>query len=410
MPSRLQPGDPQHPHLAVRGVWVVIFVVLAGLTVSLLDTHASLSLPFVSQVAAMGLLYLTLTLALGDRISSQSHPALLGTYFAVQLAVLATLAAMFAGRGMFNMEWLLFMPLLVYGRMLLPPAGSLVIAAASLTIIALHLQHLAGWSGVPGPLFAIATSVAFVLLFTDIAMRESDGRAQSQRLGEALEQANRRLSAYAVQAEELASARERTRMAREIHDSVGHSLTAVNMQLEAARTMLDHNTDKSRDALDKAQRCLKDGLAEIRASVAALRADPLDGRGLHESLADLVDLSSDSGLPAQLQILGQQRPLTQDASLALFRCAQEGLTNARKHSRASRVELVLDYTDDESVRFHINDDGIGADSFDGGFGLLGLKERAQQLGGQFHIQSNPGRGLSLEIEIPTLLAHPSLAP
>ncbi len=402
-----------------RSAWLVAFVVFVGLGVSALEAGPSWS--FVIQGAGVGLVYLLLTLGLGDRLVSdrdQTVPdqTVPGTsrsidpsqtiaawlYFALQLVVLAVMSTVFARHQTFGVIWLFFMPLVSHARMLLPLAGTLTVCAASLGLMAAHIRVLIGWQGVPTAIFGIATAVAFVLFFTDIAMRESDARAKSQRLGEKLEEANRRLGAYAVQAEELAAARERARMAREIHDSVGHSLTAVHMQIEAARTMLGRDEAKTRDALAKAQLCIQDGLAEIRRSVSALRADPLDGRGLHEALTDLADVSSDSGLPAQLRVSGRPRPLGADTSLVLFRCAQEGLTNARKHARAQTVSLDLDYGDsDNSVRLRVHDDGIGTQAPQGGFGLLGLGERARQLGGRLEFQSAPGEGFALELDIPT---------
>ncbi len=402
MPSPFH-QDETTPAAAIdRSAWLVAFVVFVGLTVSWLQGGASWS--FALQSTVVGLVYLWLTVGLGDQLLEGRRKTPAWIYFALQLLTLGVLAYVFIQHRTFGVIWLLHMPLITHARMMLSPLGTALVCLASLGWMTAHVQILAGWQEVPGSIFGIGTAVAFVLFFTDIAMREASARAKSQKLGEKLEEANRRLGAYAVQAEELAAARERARMAREIHDSVGHSLTAVHMQIEAARTMLGRDEAKTRSALDKAQMCIQDGLTEIRRSVSALRADPLDGRGLDEALADLADVSSDSGLPVRLRVSGPRRPLNADTTLVLYRCAQEGLTNARKHAQARHVSLELDYSradgSEGSIGLRVQDDGIGAEAPEGGFGLLGLRERAQQMGGRLDIQSTPGEGFVLKLTVP----------
>ena len=402
MPSPFHTDETAPAAKINRSAWLVAFVVFVGLGVSWLQADPSWS--FALQSTAVGLVYLWLTVGLGDRLLDGESRVATWLYFALQLLVLGLMALVFVHHRAFGVIWLLHMPLITHARMMLPVPGTTAVCIASLTWMTAHVQVLAGWEDVPGSIFGIGTAVAFVLFFTDIAMREANARAKSQRLGEELEEANRRLGAYAVQAEELAAARERARMAREIHDSVGHSLTAVHMQIEAARTMLGRDETKTRSALDKAQLCIQDGLTEIRRSVSALRADPLDGRGLDEALADLADVSSDSGLPARLRVSGPRRPLNADTTLVLYRCAQEGLTNARKHAQAKQVSLELEYAEagglDDLITLRVQDDGIGAEAPEGGFGLLGLRERARQMGGRLDIQSTPGEGFVLELSIP----------
>ncbi len=98
---------------------------------------------------------------------------------------------------------------------------------------------------------------------------------------------------------------------------------------------------------------------------------------------------------------GEARPLPADAEESLFRAAQEGLTNVRKHARASRAELVLDYTRPAAVRLEVRDDGAGIAASDGaGYGLLGVRERAAHAGGRMSLESAPGRGSTLSVEVP----------
>jgi signal transduction histidine kinase len=242
--------------------------------------------------------------------------------------------------------------------------------------------------------------VVFVVVFTRIAVNEREGRAEVERLAAELGEANRRLREYAAQIEELATAKERNRLAREIHDSLGHYLTVVNVQIEASRAVLDSDRQRALEGMRKAQLLTQEGLAEVRRSVAALRASPVESRPLPESLSALVDESRASGTPTEFILRGSPRTLTPQAALTLYRAAQEALTNVRRHAQASRAEVLLDYRDDASVRLCIRDDGTGGEKFDEGFGLLGVRERAQLLGGTVNISTSRGEGFSLEIELP----------
>jgi signal transduction histidine kinase len=252
-------------------------------------------------------------------------------------------------------------------------------------------------------MFDFGMALVFILLFSELVVRERLARAK-------LDEAHRRLSEYAVQVEDLATLEERNRLAREIHDNLGHYLTVINVHLEAARTLLDNQPALALDAtfaslstsLDRAQSLTREGLAEVRRSVAALRASPVEGRSLPEALAVVVDECSRAGVPTELAVTGDFRDLSPPARLALFRTAQEGLTNVRKHARATRAEVTLDYANAAVVRLAVRDDGVGSDAkrAGAGFGLLGVRERVQLLGGQVQVRTAPGQGFSLEVEVP----------
>jgi signal transduction histidine kinase len=176
-------------------------------------------------------------------------------------------------------------------------------------------------------------------------VRERHARAE-------LDEAHRTLSEYAVQVEDLATIQERNRLAREIHDSLGHHLTVIHVQLEAARTLFESQPVLALDALGKAQALTQEGLAEVRGSVAALRASPLEGRSLPDALVSIMDRCHRAGLLTELVVTGAPRSLSLQVKQALFRAAQEGLTNVRKHAQANRAEVTLDYGD-EVVRLTV---------------------------------------------------------
>jgi signal transduction histidine kinase len=177
----------------------------------------------------------------------------------------------------------------------------------------------------------------------------------------------------------------------------------VNVQLEAARALSDRQPEAAWEAVAKAQTLTREGLGEIRRSVAALRTSPLDNQTLAGALRLLAEDSRAGGLDVVLRVLGSERPLTPPAALTLYRAGQEGLTNVRKHAQAGSAELELDFQRPNLVCLCVRDQGAGAAAdpgTSGGFGLLGLRERAQLLGGAVRVQSAPGAGFTLKVEVP----------
>ncbi len=241
----------------------------------------------------------------------------------------------------------------------------------------------------------ILAAAFFLVAFAQVAVGEQRQRA-------ALDRAHTRLRAYAAEVEQMATVQERNRLAREIHDGLGHYLTVVNMQIEGARAVLPHDRDRAERMLAHAQTLARETLADVRHSVAALRTGQ-EERPLPEALAALVAESTtgQAGPSVDVEVRGRPRPLPPQVELALYRAAQEGLTNVRKHAAASRVEVVLDYGDPSRVCLAVRDDGRGAASTNGGFGLLGLRERVGLLGGTVAIGSAPGAGLELVVTVET---------
>jgi signal transduction histidine kinase len=151
--------------------------------------------------------------------------------------------------------------------------------------------------------------------------------------------------------------------------------------------------------LAKAQQQSTEALAEVRRSVSALR-EPRATPPLGDALKGLVADTTAAGVPTELDVTGTVRELSSDAEESLFRVAQEGLTNVRKHAAAGRARLVLDYRGDGTVRLEVCDDGQGGAADGSGFGLLGLRERASRVGGSVDIESAPGRGTTLRVAVP----------
>ncbi|MEM8857365.1 MAG: sensor histidine kinase [Chloroflexota bacterium] len=243
-------------------------------------------------------------------------------------------------------------------------------------------------------------AVLFVVTFTRLTLEAENAREEAEALTEKLEDANRKLGEYAIQAEEMATTQERNRIAREIHDNLGHYLTVINVQLEAAKVTMEAKPEKAQDAIDKAQNLTKEGLQAIRNSIASLRENPVAQRPIPEAIAELIRENQQAGIETEFEITANPRPLSPNAKLTLYRIVQEALTNVRKHSQASQVSVLLDYHKPEMVHLTIRDDGIGSAGTGSGFGLMGISERVASLNGTLDIESAPDQGFAMAISIP----------
>ncbi|HEX5733526.1 MAG TPA: sensor histidine kinase [Blastocatellia bacterium] len=317
-------------------------------------------------------------------------------YLAIQISLAVSI--LYLSRAF--LIWLILLPLAAQSVALLPARGVLIVCALLLATLVVPTAVMSGWrpAVVVGLIYSAA--IIFVVVFTYIAVSERKGRAEVERLASELAEANGKLREYAAQVEELATAKERNRLAREIHDSLGHYLTVINVQIEAARAVMDSDRARSLACLGKAQSLTQEGLTEVRRSVAALHALPTENRPLAEALAGLAEECRASGIAIDLTISGAPRQIGPQAELTLYRAAQEGLTNMRKHAQAKRATIALDYSADDLVRVVIEDDGVGANDANSGFGLLGVRERAQILGGAVRTTTSRGQGFKLEVELP----------
>lgn len=321
-------------------------------------------------------------------------------YLIVQLAMAELIIWLAGPANIVGLLWLVLLPPIGQSILFLRWPG---IAAVSILSIAIHTLNMVSWYGWPSLALALpgfSVAVLFTLAFTQITVSAETARGEVEQLAGELSEANRKLREYALQAEELAASRERNRVAREIHDSIGHCLTVVHVQLEAARTTLERDPAHTLDAIGKAQAMTHAGLQEIRRSVAALRVSPLHNQPLPDAIRRLATEGETAGLKTQVTIAGDVRPLSPQAELTLFRAAQEALTNCRKHAHSQAAHVLLHYDAADVVRLAVSDEGVGAADTSHGFGLLGLRERAQLLGGQMRVRTAPGQGFTLEVEVP----------
>jgi signal transduction histidine kinase len=210
-----------------------------------------------------------------------------------------------------------------------------------------------------------------------------------------------------------AAAAERGRLAREMHDVLAHSLSALALQLESSRLLArDRGADADIvSALDRAHHLAASGLEEARRAIAAARGEELPGPERLEALT--AAFTEQSGLPVELTINGQARELAPDMRLAIYRTAQEALTNIRRHATPTSVRVELSYGDEETT-LAVEDRGAAnapppAQSNGGGYGLAGMRERAELLGG--HLVAEPtSSGFRVELSLPASPAISARAP
>ena len=318
-------------------------------------------------------------------------------YFATQILLGGLIVYLGQGVG-FNAMVLL--PLAGHSVVLLPQTWRLIV---NLIIVFVYIGALdltsdlnLVWSGMP----VFLAGQIFIVVFTQMAVNEERARSEVEKLALDLAEANQSLRAYALQAEELAITKERNRLAREIHDGLGHYLTTVFMQIQAARAVMKIDPLKAMEALTKAQNLSQEALVDVRESVAALRDSPGSQLPLPEEVDRLLQVCEGAGLATELKVLGAERPLSPQAQQTVFRAVQEGINNACKHAQAGRLWVTLDYSQGERVKLVMQDDGMGAKQMQGGFGLLGMRERVNLLNGDFAVITAPGEGFRLEVTIP----------
>jgi signal transduction histidine kinase len=231
--------------------------------------------------------------------------------------------------------------------------------------------------------------------------------ATQRRQRHSLAQANTKLANYAATLEQLTISRERNRLARELHDTLAHTLSAMAVQLEAIKVSLADDPDRAGMMVDQALRTTRIGLAETRRSLQALRASPLEELGLAQSIRQLAEsLTARAG--AELIWSGSERleAVSPAVEQCVYRVAQEALENIVRHAMARSVTVGLVQTNG-TLDLRISDDGWGfaIETVDGGhhFGLRGMAERAALVGGQLTVNSQAGQGTTIELTVETSL-------
>lgn len=237
--------------------------------------------------------------------------------------------------------------------------------------------------------------LVFLLLLTNALLSERERR-------EELRQANQKLRESAAQIEKLAMNQERTRIAREIHDSLGHSLTGLNIQLEGALKLWDTDPEQAKAFVSQAKEMGSMALHETRQAVATLRETPLLQQDLARAIAPLTQrFQQVTGVIPDVRV--DCPPLPDSVKLTVYRIVQEALTNVCKYAQADQVSITIQPLPDAPwLHITVQDNGVGFNPQDNttGFGLRGIYERAEAEGGQVQLTTAPGKGCTLDVWLP----------
>ncbi|MFE7408416.1 sensor histidine kinase, partial [Isoptericola sp. NPDC057559] len=306
--------------------------------------------------------------------------------------------------------WVAFPLMLLQMHVLGPHRGVVAVALTALAAVAAW----AWWSGalvvgaVLGPLLGGAVAVG-VVLGLEAMVRETQERqrmlAELQATREDLADAER----------DRAVAAERERLAREIHDTLAQGYSAIELLLRAARARVGSDDDAARAGLDQARDVARENLAEARRFVRDLAPADLagaDGTALTAALRRVAGRVAERGGPTvSVTVTGTPRPVGAPVETALLRVAQSALANVAQHAGARAAAVTLSYLDD-AVALDVVDDGVGFDpdatapdapavqAGSGGYGLVAMRSRAAELGGTLSVESAPGRGTALAVELP----------
>ncbi|NIS79035.1 MAG: hypothetical protein GTO14_02150 [Anaerolineales bacterium] len=257
-----------------------------------------------------------------------------------------------------------------------------------------------------------AAGVAAIFVIRFLRSFEVETQRQIAELqAERLEEAERREAMRGEQLKRVVAAQEaeRQRMARELHDETGQALTAIGLGLRAIDTNIRQDVEKAARNIKKLESLVAHSLDELQRLISDLRPSHLDDLGLAAALRWYAgEVHARTGLKIDIEVEGERRPIPSVEKIGLFRIAQEALTNVVKHGDAETARVYLSY-EEEGLTLIIEDDGCGFDSAvlaldinRPSWGLMGMEERASELGGRFDLNSQPGEGTKIKVFVPYL--------
>jgi signal transduction histidine kinase len=335
-------------------------------------------------------------------------------YLLVQIAIICMVALITPSVDFFA---ILFCPLVVQVMHNFPQRTGFMITGIFTVITSiLLLSGLGPEVGLPlifiyGVIYFLLAAFIAIIREAEAARQEAEAarkeaetaREESQKQQADLQSAHRQLQSYTAQAEELAVLEERNRLARNLHDSVTQTIFSMRLTAEAARMLLGREPTRVEAELDKLQTLAKSALAEMRSLIFELRPTAVAEMGLVPALRHhIMTLERQYGLTVDLQVSGESR-LPEREAQRLFRICQEALNNVMKHAQTDKAYLSLQF-DDARVFLQVEDQGSGfdleaSDTAEDHFGLTGLQERVDAMGGLLTIDSHPGQGTRVMVEV-----------
>ncbi|KAA3664506.1 MAG: sensor histidine kinase [Chloroflexi bacterium] len=279
---------------------------------------------------------------------------------------------------------------------------SLIAAIGYLCLMALSFGIFWGWATAPQWIGTLVIMLLFVLVYVVLFMRQLLARDRAQQLLKELQTAHNQLADYSQRVETLTLETERQRMARELHDTLAQGLTGLVLQLEAMEAHLEKgNPDEAYQIVGQARDRARITLADARRAIDDLRT--AETMPIKAITREAERFSTATGIPCQLT-LPSSLPLSKQCSEHAVRFVTEGLANVTRHAQATEVWVTVE-VENGRIHLQIRDNGIGFDNSNGTiptghYGLLGLRERARLANGTLTIDTAPGEGTVLKMEIP----------
>lgn len=235
---------------------------------------------------------------------------------------------------------------------------------------------------------------------------ESDRKIEAQKLydklrisEEKLKSANKDLEVYASSIEELTLLRERNRLSREVHDSVGHSLSAIVVQLGAIERTIDKTPQVAKEVTKELRKFTQNSLNEVRMAVREIKPKEFED---YEGILIIEELIKNfkklTGVDVRLAFTKEKWPLNSDQSFVIYRIVQEFLANSVRHGKSTLIQIFMAFND-YKLAVTLKDNGTGTSSVVEGMGLKGMRERVKELGGSFEYKTKLGEGFLVKIEL-----------
>lgn len=353
---------------------------------------------FVSVIVALLILDLQTVRTYGLKLSPNDNRLHL-----VGRILLLTIAFVMAG---LEITILVYLLLSLYAYLTAGRRAALTVAGVSFIVLFLRLAY--------GPqnnfisvgdfeqLLIYSLMTIFALLLGNIITEEAKSKEQAHQLFGDLTESHQKLKASMAQIADLAATEERNRMARDIHDGLGHYLAAINVQLEMVVKLYDQQPALAKEAAIQAKAATQAALSDVRQSVSTLREDGKRFQ-LRAALDTLVNQLETDHLQIQYEFVGNEAVCPQPILLTLYRAAQEAFTNVVKHASATEVELKI-RMESNYADLYVADNGVGFDvellENEPGYGLQGIQERVALVQGHMNLDSKLGEGTILNLSIP----------
>ncbi len=229
----------------------------------------------------------------------------------------------------------------------------------------------------------------FVLLILNFLQYYIEEKEIKEQLYKQLVSSHNKLKEYTKKVEELTMIEERNRITRDIHDTLGHNMTGIIMELEMISLMIDEDTDESKKMLDRCKMSAREGLIKIREIVETLRPSEKISKGV-ESIKELINsFNTKTNIDTAFDVKGKKIKTSTTINVILYRIVQEALTNSVRHGKATIIRIQFEYLENK-IEFKIHDNGIGCKQIKKGFGLKSMQERVENVGGQISYSSDKG--------------------